>query len=39
MKKIVKEDLHIEGFEVSKEEAIKMMAERGEDYKVEMINL
>ena len=38
MKKIVKEDLHIEGFEVSKEEAIKMMAERGEDYKVEMIN-
>ncbi len=38
MKKIVKEDLHIEGFEVSKEEAIKMMAEIGEDYKVEMIN-
>ena len=37
MKKIVKEDLKIEGFEVSREEAIKMMKEIGEDYKVEMI--
>lgn len=37
MKKIVKEDLAIEGFVVSREEAIKMMEERGEDYKVEMI--
>lgn len=37
MKKIVKEDLSIEGFVVSREEAIKMMEERGEDYKVEMI--
>ena len=37
MKKIVKEELQIEGFEVSKKEAIKMMKERGEDYKVEMI--
>ncbi|SFE74936.1 threonine--tRNA ligase [Peptostreptococcus sp. D1] len=37
MKKIVKEDLVIEGFEVSREEAIKLMKEKGEDYKVEMI--
>lgn len=37
MKKIVKEDLSIEGFEVSREEAIKMMKDIGEDYKVEMI--
>ncbi|WAW15481.1 threonine--tRNA ligase [Peptostreptococcus equinus] len=37
MKKIVKEDLDIEGFEVSREEAINMMEEIGEDYKVEMI--
>ncbi|MDY4129685.1 TGS domain-containing protein, partial [Peptostreptococcus porci] len=37
MKKIVKEDLDIEGFEVSREEAIKLMKEKGEDYKVEMI--
>lgn len=38
MKKIVKEDLAIEGFEVSREEALKMMGENKEDYKVEMIN-
>ena len=38
MKKIVKEDLAIEGFEVSREEALKMMEEKNEDYKVEMIN-
>lgn len=37
MKKIVKEDLSIEGFEVPREEAIKMMEDIGEDYKVEMI--
>lgn len=37
MKKIVKEDLVIEGFEVSREEAIELMKEKGEDYKVEMI--
>lgn len=37
MKKIVKEDLAIEGFEVSREEAIELMKEKGEDYKVEMI--
>lgn len=37
MKKIVKEDLPVEGFVVSREEAIQMMKERGEDYKVEMI--
>ena len=38
MKKIVKEDLLIEGFELSKEEAVKLMKERNEDYKVELIN-
>ncbi|WP_305879807.1 threonine--tRNA ligase [Tepidibacter aestuarii] len=37
MKKIVKEDLAIEGFELSKEEAIKLMKEKNEDYKVELI--
>ncbi|WP_101773144.1 threonine--tRNA ligase [Peptostreptococcus faecalis] len=37
MKKIVKEDLKIEGFEVSRDVAIDMMKKIGEDYKVEMI--
>ncbi|SHH29176.1 threonine--tRNA ligase [Tepidibacter thalassicus] len=37
MKKIVKEDLKIEGFELSREEAIKLMEEKNEDYKVELI--
>ncbi len=37
MKKIVKEDLEIEGFEISREEAIKLMKEKKEDYKVELI--
>ncbi|MEJ8554084.1 threonine--tRNA ligase [Tepidibacter sp. Z1-5] len=37
MKKIVKEDLAIEGFELSKEEAIKLMKEKNEDYKIELI--
>ncbi|MCT4508783.1 MAG: threonine--tRNA ligase [Tepidibacter sp.] len=37
MKKIVKENLAIEGFELSKEEAIKLMKEKNEDYKVELI--
>ena len=37
MKKIVKEDLVIEGYELPREEAIKLMSEKNEDYKVEMI--
>ena len=38
MKKIAKEDLALERLEVSKEEALKLMEEQGEDYKVELIN-
>lgn len=38
MKKIVKEDLVIERFELPREEAIKFMEEKGEPYKVELIN-
>jgi threonyl-tRNA synthetase len=38
MKKIAKEDLTLERFELSKEEALKLMKEQGEDYKVELIN-
>ena len=38
MKKIVKEDLSIEKFELPRQEAIKLMSEMGEDYKVELIN-
>ena len=38
MKKIIKEDLIIERFELSREEAIKLMEEKGEKYKVELIN-
>ena len=37
MKKIIKEDLIIERFELSREEAIKLMEERKEPYKVELI--
>ena len=37
MKKIVKEGLFLEKFEMSPEEAIKMMEEKGEIYKVELI--
>jgi len=37
MKKIVKEDLVLERFELPREEAIKLMEEKGEDYKVELI--
>ena len=37
MKKIIKEDLPIEKFTLSKEEAIKLMQENGEKYKVELI--
>ena len=38
MKKIVKENLPLERFELPRAEAIKFMEERGEDYKVELIN-
>ena len=34
MKKIIKEDIAIERFELPRDEAIKFMAEQGEDYKV-----
>ena len=37
MKKIIKEDLPIERFELQREEAIKLMQERNEPYKVELI--
>ncbi len=37
MKKIIKEDLEIEKFTLSKEEAIKFMQEKEEPYKVELI--
>ncbi|KZL93657.1 threonine--tRNA ligase [Clostridium magnum] len=38
MNKIVKEDLKLERFELPREEAIKLMEEKGETYKVELIN-
>ena len=38
MKKIVKENLELERFELPREEAIKLMEEKGEPYKVELIN-
>ena len=37
MRKIVKEDLEIKRFSLSREDAIKLMKERKEDYKVELI--
>ena len=37
MKKIIKEDLEVERFTLKRDEAIKYMEERGEDYKVELI--
>ncbi|MDK2885668.1 MAG: threonyl-tRNA synthetase [Thermosipho sp. (in: thermotogales)] len=37
MKEIIKEDLKIERFELDKEEAIKFMKEKGQVYKVELI--
>ena len=37
MKKIIKEDLPIERFTLTRDEAIKFMREQGEDYKVELI--
>ena len=38
MKKIVKENLKIERFELPREEAVKLMTERDEPYKVQLIN-
>ena len=38
MKKIIKEDLEIKRFELPREEALKLMQEKNEDYKVELIN-
>ncbi len=38
MKKIVKENLRIERFTLPREEAVALMTERGEPYKVELIN-
>ena len=37
MKKIIKEDLEITRFELPRNEAIKLMRDAGEDYKVELI--
>lgn len=37
MKKIIKEDLELERFELPKDEAIKLMKEKDEPYKVEII--
>ncbi len=38
MKKIVKENLRIERFELPREEAVRLMTEREEPYKVQLIN-
>jgi len=38
MKKIVKEELDIQRFELPRDEAIKLMEEKGESFKVELIN-
>lgn len=38
MKKIIKENLRVEGFTLPREEALKLMEEKGESYKVELIN-
>ncbi|MBO4941525.1 MAG: threonine--tRNA ligase [Clostridia bacterium] len=38
MKKIIKEDLPLERFELPRAEALKLMEEKGEAYKVELIN-
>lgn len=38
MKKIIKEGLKIERFELPREEALKLMEEKNEPYKVELIN-
>jgi len=38
MKKIIKEDLSVERFELPRAEALKLMSDMGEEYKVELIN-
>ena len=38
MKKIIKEDLELERFELPREEALKLMKEKDEPYKVDLIN-
>ena len=38
MKKIIKENLKLTHFTMEREEALKVMAEKGEDYKVQLIN-
>lgn len=38
MQKIIKEDLKLERFELPRDEALKFMADMGEQYKVELIN-
>lgn len=38
MNKIINEDLKFKRDDVSREEALKLMSEKGEDYKVELIN-
>ena len=38
IKKIIKENLEIKRFELPRDEAIKLMKEKNEDYKVELIN-
>ena len=38
MKKIIKENLKIESFKLPRQEALKLMEERNEPYKVELIN-
>ncbi|WXR61615.1 threonine--tRNA ligase [Peptostreptococcaceae bacterium AGR-M142] len=38
MKKIVKEDLKIEKFVLNRDEALELMKEKNEDYKIELIN-
>ncbi|PQQ67932.1 threonine--tRNA ligase [Acetivibrio saccincola] len=38
MQKIIKEDLKLERFTLPRDEAIKLMEEKGEKYKVELIN-
>lgn len=38
MKKIIKEDFELERFELPREEALKLMKEKEEPYKVELIN-
>lgn len=37
MRKIIEEDLPVERFELPREEAVELMKEKGEDYKVELI--